>query len=82
MNSLIQFPAQWQKHLCQRYVAVKWADNDVEKGSVRFFLAAITSLKCSETFSLGDWIGPGLEQILIYAQHWIVLLKVYVQDEE
>lgn len=65
MNSLMQFPAQWQKHLCQRYVEVKWADSDVEKGIVRFFLAAIISLKCSETSNLGSWTGPGWEQILI-----------------
>lgn len=39
---------------------------------MRFFFAAIISLKCSETYSLGvgvGWTGPGLEQIFIYGQH-------------
>lgn len=47
-----------------KYVVVKWAVSDVEKGGMGFFLAANISLKYSETYSLGGCIGPGLEQIL------------------
>lgn len=45
INCLIQFPAQWQNTCVSgKYVVVKWAASDVEKGGAGFFLAANVSL--------------------------------------